>query len=108
LRVQITERHCEVPADTRERAELQVAALQKYDPRASAAEVLFMEERVDRIVEVIVHIDGSERVVARAEDTEFRTALDKVLDRLGRQLKREHELRTDHQAPPRRDRAGHG
>jgi ribosomal subunit interface protein len=108
LRVQITERHCEVPGDTRERAEKSVASLAKYSPRATAAEVLFMEERVDRIVEVIVHIDGGDPVVARAEDTEFRAALDKVLDRIGRRLKKERELRTDHQAPPRRDRAGRG
>ncbi|MEQ1857060.1 MAG: ribosome-associated translation inhibitor RaiA [Longimicrobiales bacterium] len=106
MRVQITERHCEVPADTRERAETHVAALKKYSPRASAAEVIFWEERVDRIVEIIMHVDGGEPVVARAEDTEFRAALDKVLDRLGRRLRKDHELSTDHQAPPRRDLAG--
>ena len=108
LRVKITERHCEVLADTRERAESQVAALKKHSPQASSAEVIFMEERVDRVVEVIMHVDGSEPVVARAEDTEFRSALDKVLDRLSRQLKKENELRVDHQAPPRRDREGLG
>lgn len=108
MRVQITERHCEVPREARERAETQVAALAKYSPRATAADVVFMEENVDRIVEVIVHIDGEEPVVARAEDTEFRAALDKVIDRLSRQLREQRDLRTDHQAPPRRDRAGRG
>lgn len=108
MRVQITERHCEVPADTRERAETAVAGLAKYSPRATAAEVLFMEERVDRIVEIIVHVGGVEPVVARAQDTDFRIALDKVLDRISRRLKKEHDLRTDHQAPPGRDRAGRG
>lgn len=108
MRVQITERHCEVPAETRERAEAQVAALDKFSPRATSAEVLFMEERVDRIVEVIVHIDGAEPVVARAEDTEFRPALDRVVDRVGRRLRKQREQRTEHQAPPRRDGAGRG
>ena len=108
MRVKITERHCEVPADTRERAETSVAALAKYSPRASSAEVVFMEERVDRVVEIIVHVDGDEPVIARGEDPEFRIALDKVLDRIGRQLKKERDLRTDHQVSPRRDRAGRG
>lgn len=108
MRVQITERHCQVPADTRERAEKSAAALAKYSPRASAAEVLFMEEGVAHVVEVIVHIDGREPVVARAEDTEFRLSLDKVMDRIGRRLRKDRDQRTDHKAPPRRDRAGRG
>lgn len=108
VRVQITERHCEVPLEVRERAETDVASLDKYSPRATSAEVVFMEEKLDRIVEVIVHVDGEEPVVARAEDTEFRAALDKVVDRLSRRLTRQRELRKDHQAPPSRDRAGQG
>jgi ribosomal subunit interface protein len=108
VRVQIAERHCEVPRDARERAETQVASLAKYSPRATAAEVVFMEEKLDRIVEVIVHIDGEEPVVARAADTEFRAALDKVVDRLSRLLRDQRDLRKDHRAPPMGDRAGQG
>jgi len=106
VRVQITERHCEVPREARERAETHVAALAKYSPRATAADVVFMEENVERIVEVIVHIDGEEPVVARAEDTEFRGALDKVVDRLSRLLRDQRDLRKEHRAPPMGDRAG--
>lgn len=83
-------------------------ALAKYSPRATAAEVVFMEEKVSRVVEVIVHIDGEVPVVARADDKEFQSALDKVVERVGRQLREQRELRKDHQAPPRRDRAGRG
>jgi ribosomal subunit interface protein len=104
LRVQVTERHCEVPADTRARAEKQVASLAKYSPRASAGEVLFLEENVDRIVEIIVHIDGEEPVVARAEGTEFRSALDMAHDRVRRRLRKQREQRVDHQAPTTRAR----
>ena len=108
MRVQITERHCDVPRDTRERAETQMEALAKFSPRATAAEVVFMEEKVDRVVEVIVHIDGDEPVVARADGKEFHSALDKVLERLSRQLRERRDLRKDHKAPPQRDRAGRG
>ena len=108
MRVQITERHCDVPRDIRERAETQMEALAKFSPRATAAEVVFMEEKVTRVVEVIVHIDGDPPVIARADDKEFQSALDKVVERVGRQLREQRSLRTDHQAPPRRDRAGRG
>ena len=92
--------------EVRERAETHVASLAKYSPRATAAEVLFMEEKLERIVEVIVHVDGEEPVVARAEDAEFHAAVDKVVDRLSRRLREQRDLRKDHQAPPSRNRAG--
>jgi ribosomal subunit interface protein len=98
--VQIAARHCDVPADVLERTEAQVASLSKYSPRASAADVVFTEEKLTRIAEVIVHIDGGEPVVARGEGSEFRTALDQVIDRLSRRLRRQRERRTDHKAPP--------
>lgn len=100
MRVQVTTRHCEVPADVLERTEGQVASLSKYSPRATAVDVVFYEERVDKIVEVLVHIDGAEPVVARGQDKEFRSALDMVVDRAGRILKKQRERHTDHQAPP--------
>jgi len=98
--VQISARHCDVPADVLERTEAQVASLSKYSPRASAAEVVYMEEKLTRIVEIIMHIDGGEPVVARGEGDEFRSALDQVIDRMSRQLRRQRERRTNHKAPP--------
>jgi len=98
--VQISARHCDVPADVLERTEALVASLAKYSPRASAAEVVYMEEKLTRIAEVIMHIDGGEPVVARGEGDEFRTALDQVMDRMSRQLRRQRERRTNHKAPP--------
>ena len=104
MQVRITERHCQVPRDTLERAEKRLNSLSKYHPRASSAEVVFTEENVSRGVEVIVHVDGNEPIVASVQDTEFRAALDKVIDRLGRRLRKQRERRTDHQGPPSRGR----
>jgi ribosomal subunit interface protein len=106
VQVRITERHCQVPRDTLERAEKRLGALSKYSPRASSADVIFTEEKVNRGVEVIIHVDGGEPVVASVQDTEFRAALDKVVDRLARRLRKQREKRTNHQAPSRRDLVG--
>ena len=108
MRVQITERHCSVPSDVLERTEEQVAALSKYSPRATSADVVYMEEKLDKVVEVIVHIDGGEPVVARGQDGEFRNALDQVVGRIGRMLRKQRERRTDHQAPAAWERAEQG
>lgn len=100
MRVQITERHCDVPDDVLERTNEQLTGLVKYEPRASAADVVFEEEKLTRAVEVIIHVDGAEQVVAHGAGTEFRAALDQVVDRLRRQLRKQRQRRRDHQAPP--------
>ena len=99
MRVQVAARHCEIPDSVRTRAEEQIARLSKYDPRFASAEVTFHEEKRLRRVEVILSIHGGEPVVARGEGDEFRSALDKVVDRLGRILRRQRGQKKDHQGP---------
>ncbi len=106
MRVLITERHCDVPSEVVDRTEAHVASLAKYSPRATAADVVYGEEGLTKRVEVIVHIDGSEAVIAHGEGAEFRAALDQVVDRLRRMLRRQRERHRDHQAPPLRARGG--
>lgn len=100
MRVSITERHCEVPSPVLERTEAQIGALVKYEGRATAADVVFTDEKHTRKVEVIVHIDGSAEVVARGEGADFRSSLDQVVERLRRMLSEKRRKRRDHHAPP--------
>ncbi len=99
MRVQIAARHCEVPDPVRERAHELATRLTRYDDRAASAEVIFDEEKHTRKVEVIVSLDGAPPVVAKAEAGEFRAALDKAADRVGRMLRRGRAQLTDHQGP---------
>lgn len=99
MRVQIAARHCDVPDSVRQRTEEQIAKLAKYDPRVAAADVVYEEEKHIKKVEVVLSVDRSEPVVARGEGEEFRTALDKVVDRLSRMLKRQRAQANNHQAP---------
>lgn len=104
MRIQITTRHCEVPEDVRERARAQVEALGKFDPRATSADVVFTEERVTRKVEVILTVDGAPPVVGHGEGSEFGAAVEQVVDRVGRMLRKRRERDRDHQAPPLSER----
>jgi len=99
VRVQITARHCEISDSVRARAESQMQRLTKYDSRVSAAEVIFDEEKHSRKVEAIMSVDGGAAVVAHANDRDFRAALDKVVDRLSKQLRRTRDRIVDHQGP---------
>lgn len=108
MRVQITARHCEVPKDVLARTEDQATSLSKFSPRATAADVVFFEEGATKVAEILVHIDGGEPIVARGEGDEFRPALDQVVDRVSRRLRKQRERRTDHKAPPLGEGIGGG
>ena len=100
MRVTTTERHCEVPGNVLNRAESQVAALSKFEQRATHADVIFTEEKRSRKVEIVVHVDGAPEVAGRGDGEDFRKALDQSLDRVRRQLREQREKRRDHHAPP--------
>jgi len=51
-------------------------------------------------VEAEASVDRASRVHARADADDMRTALDRVVERLGRQLKRRHGRHHEHRAPP--------
>jgi ribosomal subunit interface protein len=99
LRVQVAARHCEIPDSVRTRTEEQIVRLTKYDPRIASADAVYEEVKRVRSVEVILSVHGGEPIVARGEGEEFRTALDKVVDRLKRILRRQRSLAKDHKGP---------
>lgn len=100
MRVQIAARHCDIPDSVRQRTEEQISRLTRYDPGLLSAEVVYEEEKHTRKVEVILSVKRGEPVVAQGAGEEFRTALDKAVDRLGRMLRRRRSRQTDHQAKP--------
>ncbi len=104
MRLTITERHCQIPSRVRTRTESVVGGLTKYEERASAAEVVFSDEKHTKKAEIIVHIDGAPHVVARGEGGDFRSAIDQATDRAKRMLRDQREQRRDHQAPPLSER----
>lgn len=99
MRVQIATRHCDVPDPVLERTHKQIERLQRYDPRISAADVIFTEEKNSRGIEVVLHVDRTDPVVARGEARDFGAALSKAVERLSRQVKDQRDQHTDHQAP---------
>jgi ribosomal subunit interface protein len=100
VRVQIAARHCDVSDPVRARTEEQIRKLTRYDPRISAAEVVFEVEARLRKVEAILSVDRDDPIVAHGEGEDFRGALDQMVDRLARRVRRRRSQRTDHQAPP--------
>jgi len=99
LRVQIVTRHCVVSDEALVRTTEQLEKLKRYEALISAAEVVYFEEKHSKNIEVILHINGTAPIVGSGEGTDFRSALDRVVQRLGRMLKKQRGRRLDHQAP---------
>lgn len=99
MRVQIAARKCEIPDSVRARTEHQLGKLGKYEPRLSGADVVFKVEKHLKKVEAVLSVDRGEPVVAGGEGTEFREALDLMVDRLSKILRRRRSQKTDHHGP---------
>jgi ribosomal subunit interface protein len=96
----ISGRNTDLSAEIRTQIEEQFEKLARYEPRASRAEVTLWEENQNFLVEAVVSIDRRPRLHGEAAGDAFRTALDRLHDKLARQLKKEHAKRRDHRAPP--------
>jgi ribosomal subunit interface protein len=100
VRITITERHCQIPNRIRDRTQSLVEGLGKFEERATAAEVVYSDEKHTKKIEIIVHIDGAPHIVGRGDGDDFRSALDGAVNRVKRMLRRQRDQRRDHQAPP--------
>ncbi len=98
MRVQVTARHCEISDTIRERANELMEKVARFDPRVSAIELIFEEEKRTNSVEAIVSRDRVDPVVAKAEASEWTAALDILFDRLSRQIRRGRAQAVDHHA----------
>lgn len=99
MRVQIAARRIDVPDSVRTRTEMQLGKLVKYEPRVSGAEVVFEVEKHLKKVEAVLTVDRDEPVVAKGEAPEFREAVDQMVDRLTRILKRRRSQKKAHHGP---------
>jgi len=97
MRVTITQRHCEIPDDLRERARELVARLVKAARRPQTAQVIFSEDHGVAAVELRFHAGRARLLVATAEGADHRSALDRAAARLRRQIDK-----TPRGAPARR------
>lgn len=98
--ISITARHFEISDALRQLVETRLSRLDRFNPRLSTVEVTLTDEKREKRVEAHAGIDGDVDIHAEAVAEDFRAAVNKVAEKLARQLKRQHQQRRDHQAPP--------
>ena len=115
MRIQVTARHDHPTDAVRQYAEEKLSKLDRRLHDLTLVEVTFTRERNpsiadDHSVEAIVHTKGS-RIVAHAFATTYEAAIDRLLDKLERQVERYRDKRTvevrrrsqQHEPPAPRD-----
>ncbi len=88
MRTIVTARHCDIPDELRERAEQLVVKLAKAAHRPQRAEVVFDADHGQKVVELQLYLPRGQVKVASAEADDFRTALDRVVEKVRNQLRK--------------------
>ena len=98
MQVIISARHFDVSDGLRRLVEERFARLERFDERIGRVEVTLLEEKNRYEVEGDLSINGRGSLHAHAEAADFRTALDKAVDKLARQLKKSRSRYKNHNA----------
>lgn len=86
MKIIITARHCEVPDTIRERATTLIERVAKKAARPHRAEVIFDDDHRRSVVELHLYLPRGKVHVSTAEADDFRSALDRAIDKLNNQL----------------------
>ena len=86
MRTIITALHCEIPEALKERAEAIGDRLGHFVSRAHDCTIVFDVEGANSTAEVRLHVPPGKILVARGEDMDHRTALDRAEEKLRNQL----------------------
>ncbi|MDT8436414.1 MAG: ribosome-associated translation inhibitor RaiA [Gemmatimonadota bacterium] len=108
MQVIISSRNVEIAEGLRSRIDDRFQRLTRFDPRASRVEVTLAEEKNRSIAEALMSVDGGGPVFAKSEATDARTAVDRLYDKMSRQLRRARKRRIDRKAPPHEAEAWDG
>ena len=99
MEILVTARKFELDDSLREHVHRRLGRLERFNSKLARVEVALTDEKHGRQVEALAVLDRDVDLHAEAIAEDFRTAINKVSDRLMRQLKRRHQLNSDHQAP---------
>lgn len=96
FRVDITARHGHVTDHSRDYVTKKASKLVRFNDRITRIQVLMDEPNGDREVEMIVHIDAGATLVAKERAAGLHEAVDLLVEKLERQIKKDKERLKDH------------
>lgn len=89
MQIIVAARHVEIPDALRERAEQLLEKVGRIAHRPQRAEVVFDNDHQARVVELKMLLPRGQVLLARAEAADFRSALDKAVEKLRHQAEKD-------------------
>lgn len=99
MEIKVTARKFELNDSLKEFLEKKLARLSRFNGKISHVDVTLTQEKSGSHVEALAVVGGAQDIHAEATTDDFLTAVNRVSDKLTRQLKRQQDQRRDHQAP---------
>lgn len=95
MQLNITGHNIELTPALREFTEKKFERLKAYQESITSTHVTFNVDKLNQIAEAQIHVPG-QMIVAKAESESMYAAIDALIDKLVRQLKKYKEKHTDH------------
>lgn len=98
MEIQITSRHGSKASPTlQETITAELQKMEKYYDKITECHVILDSEKLEKTIEITMHTKGKE-IVASASAENIGKAIDEVLEKIERQLKKLNEKIKDHKA----------
>ena len=94
--IEITSRHDQVSERMREHAMRKAVKLVRFHTRISRIQIVASNPHQSPEVELIVHVDSGTTLVAKERSDHFNNAIDSLVVKMERQLKKDQEKRKSH------------
>ncbi len=95
MQINVTGQHLEITDSLRDYVIAKLAKLERHIDTVTNAHVILSVEKQRQKAEATIHINGA-NLFAAAEDENMYTAIDALIDKLDRQVKKHKEKRSDH------------
>jgi putative sigma-54 modulation protein len=101
MQVTVSGRHMGVSDSVRGYCEDKVSRLPRFYDRIRSVELILDGHEGHHSAEIIVHLDGTHPFVASEEHDDLHAAVDLLLDKIERQIRRHKERVRNRKHPPR-------
>lgn len=95
MQINVTGQHLDITDSIRDYVMTKMAKLERHIDTVTNAHVILSVEKLRQKAEATVHINGAD-LFADAEDENLYAAIDALVDKLDRQVKKHKEKRSDH------------
>ncbi len=105
MSIEITARHIEISNGTQDYARAKADELMREFPGIEHIHIILDEERHNKLAEIVVQARNHIRLEAEEKSDQIRGSLDSVINKIERQMRKQHDKLKDHKLTMRKKEA---